>query len=178
MFGNFGSSDVGGIEASPRRRATTTWPDPRQVPTVLGMSGDVVAPSMTIGEVARLSGVPITTLRYYESVGLIPPPRRQGGQRRYEPSILMRLMVIRFGKIAGLSVPDIAAVLDDATPGRPVMKRIVEAHLVTIDAQVVRLDLARRMLMATLACSCDDVADCTCGALGPVIADLRQALGT
>jgi MerR family redox-sensitive transcriptional activator SoxR len=133
---------------------------------------------MTIGEVARLSGVPVTTLRYYESIGLIPPPHRQGGQRRYESSVLQRLMVIRFGKVAGLSVPDIAAVLDDTTPGRLVTKQVVEAHVVTIDAQLVRLSLARRMLTATLACVCDDVSSCTCGALGPVIADLREALGT
>jgi MerR family redox-sensitive transcriptional activator SoxR len=142
------------------------------------MSPAVDAPLLTIGEVARLASVPITTLRYYESVGLIPAPRRQGGQRRYEPSVLLRLMVIRFGKIAGLSVPDIVAVLDDTTPGRPVMTAIVEAQLVTIDAQMARLGLARRMLTATVACGCEDLANCTCGALGPVIAELRQALAT
>jgi MerR family transcriptional regulator, redox-sensitive transcriptional activator SoxR len=133
---------------------------------------------MSIGEVSQLTRVPITTLRYYESVGLIPAPQRQGGQRRYDSSVLMRLMVIRFGKIAGLSVTDIAAVLDDATPGRSVMKQIVEAHLVTIDEQVVRLGLARRMLTAAVACVCDDLANCACGALGPVVAELRQSLNS
>lgn len=142
------------------------------------MASDPAAALMTIGEVARLSGMPVTTLRYYESVGLIKPPSRQGGQRRYEASVLQRLMVIRFGKIAGLSVSDIATVLDDTTPGRLVMKEVVEAHIETIDAQLVRLGLARRMLMGTLACVCDDVSDCTCGALGAVVAELRKTLST
>ena len=133
---------------------------------------------MTIGEVAARSGTPITTLRYYESIGLIPPPHRQSGQRRYDASVLQRLMVIRFGKIAGLSVSDIALVLADTSPNRAAMKEVVEAHIVTIDAQVVRLGLARRMLEATMGCTCDDVAACSCGALGPVVAELRQAYGS
>lgn len=133
---------------------------------------------MTIGEVSQRSGTPITTLRYYESIGLIPPPQRRGGQRRYEASVLMRLMVIRFGKIAGLSVSDIALVLADTSPDRVAMKGVVQAHIETIDAQMVRLALARRMLVATMACSCADVAACTCGALGPIIDELRRSFGS
>lgn len=46
---------------------------------------------LTIGEVARRSGVAATTLRYYEQIGLLPAPTRLGGQRRYDEAVLSRL---------------------------------------------------------------------------------------
>lgn len=46
---------------------------------------------LTIGEVSRQAGVAATTLRYYEQIGLIAAPARQGGQRRYDESVLARL---------------------------------------------------------------------------------------
>jgi DNA-binding transcriptional MerR regulator len=46
---------------------------------------------MKIGEVSRRSGVNATTLRYYEDIGLIPPPERRSGQRVYDDTIFTRL---------------------------------------------------------------------------------------
>lgn len=138
----------------------------RPVPTVSVLS---------IGDVARLSQTPITTLRYYESIGLLPAPGRQGGQRRYDLSVLMQLMVIRFGKIAGLSVAEIATVLADRDPSRTATRTIAQAQIAKIDDQITQLGMARRMMVAAVACSCVELVACACGALDPVIAELRAA---
>ncbi len=75
---------------------------------------------LTIGEVARQAGVAATTLRYYEQIGLVPPPGRLGGQRRYDDSVLARLEVIRLCKSAGFALEEIQLLFaDDAPGGRP-----------------------------------------------------------
>jgi DNA-binding transcriptional MerR regulator len=139
---------------------------------VIGAAG-----SMTIGEVARLTDTPATTLRYYEKRGLIEPPARIGGQRRYGSSVLARLMVIRFCRIAGLSLADIERVVTDRSPDRSVTKGIARDQITLIDAQIVELQLARRMLHAVVDCVCGEVEACVCGAMAPVIAELRNRIG-
>jgi DNA-binding transcriptional MerR regulator len=133
----------------------------------------VAAARLSIGAVARLTDTPITTLRFYERRGLLDPPPRSGGQRRYEPAVLMRLMVIRFCRVAGLSIDDIAAVVADASPGRSATRAIARRQLDRIDAQLEQLALARRMMDAVLACSCATIERCECGAMDGVTAELR-----
>ena len=128
---------------------------------------------LPIGEVARLTQTPITTLRFYERRGLLEPPARAGGQRRYDPAVVMRLMVIRFCRIAGLSIDDIAEVVADRSPRRTRTRAIAERQIATIDAQVQQLALARRMMAAVLACRCPTVERCDCGAMDDVITELR-----
>lgn len=141
------------------------------------MSDDTSAGgTMSIGEVARRSDTPITTLRYYERRGLIEPPQRVGGQRRYPTSVLMWLMVIRFCRVAGLSLDDIAVVLGDRSPGRIDTKRVAVEHIATIDRQIDHARLARRMMEAAIACTCAQVDDCTCGAMAPVVRELGTRL--
>lgn len=130
---------------------------------------------MPIGRIAELSGTPITTLRYYERRGLIDPPARVGGKRRYGPEVLMRLMLIRFCRIAGLGLGEIGEVVGDGTPDRTTTKRIARERVAAIDAQIERLTLARDMMTAASVCTCPNVEQCTCGALGPVIDRVRTA---
>ena len=58
---------------------------------------------MDISEVARRSGVPASTLRYYEKVGLIRSTGPQGVRRRFAPTVLDQLALIALGQAAGLS---------------------------------------------------------------------------
>ena len=74
---------------------------------------------LSIGDVARRSGVAATTLRYYEDAGLLHPPRRVGGRRRYDQSVMTRLEIIACCKAAGFSLDEIRVLLTDADPGRP-----------------------------------------------------------
>jgi MerR family redox-sensitive transcriptional activator SoxR len=134
----------------------------------------VDGPLLAIGEVAERSGTPITTLRFYERRGLIEPPRRVSGQRRYEASVLMRLMVIRFCRIAGLSLDEIGEVLTDRSRGRSATKRLARRRVEAIDAQIAELQLARRMMRAAAECRCPTMDECRCGAMPPVIAEMRE----
>jgi MerR family transcriptional regulator, redox-sensitive transcriptional activator SoxR len=133
-----------------------------------------VATEFTIGEVERISGVPATTLRFYERSGLIRPPARRSGQRRYDAEIFSTLMVIRFCRIAGLSLDEIAVVLEDRSDGRSETKRIALDHAERIDVQLAQLRLARSMMHAVAACVCPTVEECECGAMEPVLRRLRR----
>lgn len=66
---------------------------------------------MTIGEVARWGNVPTSTLRYYESIGILPVPKRVSGQRRYSPDILPILAIIQLAKDATFTLPEIKRLL-------------------------------------------------------------------
>lgn len=136
---------------------------------------DEVAPSLTIGQVAGLARIPITTIRYYEKRGLLASPPRVGGRRLYRPDVLMRLMVIRFCRVAGLTLDEIRTVVDDDSRGRSTTKRIAADRIEAIDEQQRQLDLARLMLAATIECVCPTVEVCHCGAMDDAVQRLRTA---
>lgn len=122
-----------------------------------------MAPSLTIGEVARQAGVAATALRYYEQIGLVPEPARLGGQRRYEDSILARLEVIALCKSAGFSLEEIQLLFADDAPGRPVSRALAEAKLAEIDAHMESLARARTVIEWGMRCTCPSIDSCTCG---------------
>ncbi|WP_027135874.1 helix-turn-helix domain-containing protein [Geminicoccus roseus] len=68
---------------------------------------------MDIGEVARRSGVPASTLRYYEEVGLIRPLGRHGLRRQFDPGVLLKLALIELGKAGGFSLAEIAGMFGE-----------------------------------------------------------------
>ncbi|OBK12520.1 helix-turn-helix domain-containing protein [Mycobacterium asiaticum] len=118
---------------------------------------------LTIGEVARAAGIAATTLRYYEQIGLVPPPARLGGQRRYDGAVLDRLEVIRLCKSAGFSLEEIQLLFADEEPGRPASRALAERKLVEIDAQITALARAREVIEWGMQCTCPSIDACTCG---------------
>lgn len=68
---------------------------------------------MRIGEIADAADVPTQTIRFYERRGQLPqPPRGTNGYREYDASILTRLAFIRSGQAAGLTLVELASILD------------------------------------------------------------------
>ncbi len=122
-----------------------------------------MAARLTIGEVARQAGVAATTLRYYEQIGLVSPPARLGGQRRYDDSVLARLEVIRLCKSAGFALEEIQVLFADDAPGRPTSRALAEAKLAEIDAQMEALARARAVIEWGMRCTCPSIDSCTCG---------------
>lgn len=118
---------------------------------------------LTIGEVARRSGIASTALRYYEQIGLIPRPVRIGGQRRYDASVLTRLEVIGLCKGAGFALDDISLLFADDAPGRPVSRGLAETKLAEIDAQMAALARARTVIEWGMRCRCPSIDTCSCG---------------
>lgn len=75
---------------------------------------------LTIGEVARRSGVAVSTLHFYETKGLISSFRTEGNQRRYARDVLRRIAFVRVAQKVGIALTDIGKALDtlptDAAP--------------------------------------------------------------
>jgi MerR family redox-sensitive transcriptional activator SoxR len=66
---------------------------------------------LTIGKVAKLAGIPTSTMRYYERIGILPRPQRISGKRLYTREILPVLEVIHLAKEANFSLPEIKELL-------------------------------------------------------------------
>lgn len=118
---------------------------------------------MSIGEVSHESGIPASTLRYYESEGLLPKVGRRGGKRIYSGSIFVQLSIIELAKAAGFSLTEIKKLLRGidrtAAPG-PHWRRLAETKLAEIDSQISRLRTMKKILHAVMACECPSVTDC------------------
>ena len=70
---------------------------------------------VAIGRVSEMSGVKVPTIRYYEGIGLLPPPpRSEGNQRRYDASARDRLRFIVHARAMGFPMPSLRAMLQIA----------------------------------------------------------------
>lgn len=127
---------------------------------------------LTIGEVARRAGVATSTVRFYERRGLLAADARQAGQRRYRVETLRRLVFIGMLQDAGLSLDDIAGVLNAAHVAD--WKAIGRRRLAVLDAEIARLQRARAYLDGALLCRYDHPAT-DCRIMGHEI-DRRLAL--
>lgn len=72
---------------------------------------------MTVGEVSQRSGLPVSTIHFYESKGLIQSERTSGNQRRYSPAILRYLAIVKVAQRAGLSLDEVLDALGQYQPG-------------------------------------------------------------
>jgi len=119
---------------------------------------------MRIGEVAQAAGVAVHTLRYYERIGLIPPPRRSGsGYRDYAPSVVERIHFIVNAKQFGFSLSEIQELLAlrDGEPQCEPAHKIASERLRELDNQLEELGETRAALYELLE-SCSGAED-TCG---------------
>jgi DNA-binding transcriptional MerR regulator len=109
---------------------------------------------VAIGEAARRSGVKVTTIRYYEQVGLLPaPPRTEGNRRLYDGADIRRLAFIRHARELGFEVDAIRTLLslqDD--PGQPcavadqvARRRLVEVEQRIASLQALKIELERML---------------------------------
>ncbi len=118
---------------------------------------------MTIGEVAERAGVSATAIRYWEREGVLPPPRRVGGQRRYDETVLARLAVVRIAQDVGFTLADIRALVDGfevegVAPER--WRELASRKLDDIDALIARAEGMRRLLVESLDCGCVTLDAC------------------
>ena len=116
---------------------------------------------MTIGELASASGVPATTLRYYDRIGLLPAGRSAGGYRRYDPdTATAALRAIGLCRGLGVALPEIRTILA-APPGpSPVRTALARTHLERLEERMVEMHRARAALQHLVACTCPDTATC------------------
>jgi len=123
------------------------------------------AEHLPIGELSRLSGVNIETIRYYERVKMLPaPPRTTSGRRVYGAMDLRILVFIRRSRELGFSPNDIRALLRLGAPGRASCAEVEEIaahHLEDIRAKLRDLKKLEHLLAKTVArCSGNTAPDC------------------
>jgi DNA-binding transcriptional MerR regulator len=115
--------------------------------------------SLDIVEVAKRSGLPASTLRYYEERGLIESIGRRGLKRIFEPQVLERLALIALGRQAGFSLDEIAAMFDPR--GMAVIDRdLLAGKADEIDALIRRLGAMRDGLRHAAACPAPSHMEC------------------
>ncbi len=114
---------------------------------------------MDIAEVARRSGVPASTLRFYEEKGLIAPVGRKGLRRRFAPGVLDQLALIALGQAAGFSLDEIGSMF--SADGRPSIDRqMLVAKADEIDGTIRRLKAMSNGLRHAAACPAPTHAEC------------------
>ncbi len=120
---------------------------------------------LAIGELGRLTGTKVETIRYYERIGLLAAPQRTAGNyRAYGPEHLKRLSFIRRSRDLGFSLDQVRALLDlsdDRDRPCEAVDIIAKTHLAEVDRKIADLRALRRELNGMITqCRCGTVADC------------------
>ena len=134
---------------------------PMQRPTPIRRAREV--PELTIGEVARRTGLRTSALRYYESAGVLPPPARVNGRRRYDPDVVRLLKTVRFAQDAGFSVAEIRTLFHGFgahVPPAARWRKLADRKLAELDALTLRVERMRRALLLAKECGCVRMEDC------------------
>jgi len=119
---------------------------------------------ITIGELARRSGISSSAIRHYESTGLLASARSEGNQRRYPRGTLRRVAFIRAAQAVGLSLADIHAALDtlpgSRTPTAADWHRLGLTWKPMLDARIQALVDLRDRLESCIGCGCLSLEAC------------------
>ena len=120
------------------------------------------APSeIAIGELSRRTGCNVETIRYYERIGLLPQPHRQGGRfRRYQADDVARLRFIRRARQLGFALDEVRALIAlagaDGDAARADVRGLAAAHVAEIRTKIADLQAMERVLT-------DAICECECG---------------
>lgn len=114
---------------------------------------------LDITEVARRSGVPASTLRFYEEKGLIASTGRRGLRRLFHPGVLERLALIALGRVAGFSLDEIAEMFAP-DGGLRIERARLTAKAEEIDKTIQRLVAMRDGLRHAAACTAPSHMEC------------------
>jgi MerR family redox-sensitive transcriptional activator SoxR len=118
---------------------------------------------LTIGEVAKYAGVQTSAIRYYESVGLLPLPKRMNGHRRYDPSVLKRLGLIQLLRQADFGIRELQVLFSGLNKDMPASikwQTLAAEKITEMDALIKQTQTTKAWLVEALQRECKGVEDC------------------
>jgi len=131
---------------------------------------------LTIGDAARRSGVATSTLRFYESRGLISSVRVAGNHRRYHRAMLRRIAIIRVAQTLGLSLREVgdafATLPDKRTATKKDWAKLSATWGNQLDRRIADLQNLRGRLSGCIGCGCLSLTHCSLYNAGDEAADL------
>jgi MerR family redox-sensitive transcriptional activator SoxR len=143
--------------------AITIDPEARS-PRDIALEQAGIALMLSVGELARRSGVAVSTLHFYERRGMIHSVRTTGNQRRYARDVLRRVALIRVAQRVGIGLADIDKALDtlppNAVPTRADWQRLSADWRVDLDERIAQLKRLRDTLDDCIGCGCLSIEDC------------------
>jgi MerR family transcriptional regulator, redox-sensitive transcriptional activator SoxR len=120
--------------------------------------------SISIGELARRSGVATSAIRFYEEQGLVSSSRTEGGQRQYRREALRRISFIRAAQAVGLNLAEIRAALatlpGQRTPTKQDWQRLSRAWQPMLQERIDALIALRDQLASCVGCGCLSLKSC------------------
>jgi MerR family transcriptional regulator, redox-sensitive transcriptional activator SoxR len=122
-----------------------------------------VAGDLAISDVARVFGLRTSAIRYYEQIGILPPPMRKNGQRRYDDSTLFRLAVVQHARETGFTLEEIRELFSGFPPGTPPPERwrqLSQRKLAELRDRMRRLKLMETLLKHMENCRCNALDEC------------------
>ncbi len=127
---------------------------------------------MNIGQVAKRTGLPAKTIRYYEDIGLIRAPRDSNGYRIFGAAEMHKLAFLGRARKLGFSIEDCRALLalyEDQTRASADVRQLASDHLKQIDEKIAQLQSMQATLRHLVrACAGDNRPDC------PILKDLSS----
>lgn len=112
---------------------------------------------LSIGDAAARFGIATSVLRHWEDAGLITPLRDAAGRRLFDEPDLVRIAVILRSKGAGMTLDQIAVLLDEQAPSR---HRLLQAHLDDLARRMADMERSREMTLHALRCEAHDITTC------------------
>lgn len=120
--------------------------------------------SLTVGEVAKRTGVAISALHFYESKGLIKSSRNSGNQRRYPREVLRRVSIIKVAQRLGLPLATIhealATLPEGRTPTAEDWSKLSARWRADLDDRIAKLTRLRDQLTGCIGCGCLSMKSC------------------
>jgi MerR family redox-sensitive transcriptional activator SoxR len=118
---------------------------------------------LTIGQVAQYVGMQTSAIRYYESMGLLLPPKRVNGHRRYDPSVLKRLGLIQLLRQAGFGIRELQVLFGDLNTDAQTSlqwQKLAAEKIAELDALIKQTQATKAWLFEALQRECKGVEDC------------------
>jgi len=111
---------------------------------------------MTIGAVAKRTGLRASAIRFYERKGLLPTPGRASGQRRYDSTVLDRIALLERAKACGFSLAEIATLLHGQGPHSAKWRRLAEKKIAELHTARERIAAMIELLRRNCQCATAD----------------------